>query len=61
MANNWPTLAAEGMSLADTTIRDVADLYSQMGFCKVEILTGDKHLKAYQPEQPALKPRRSRK
>lgn len=61
LATNWPKLAAEGMSLADTTIRDVANLYSQTGFCKVEILTGDKHLKAYQPEQPALKPRRSRK
>ena len=61
LANNWPELAAEGMSLADTTIRDVANLYNQMGFYKVEILTGDKHLKSYQYEQSSIQPRRRRR
>ena len=45
------------MSLGDATIKDVAEYYAESGY-KVEILTGDKGLKAYQPSAPAKVPRR---
>ncbi len=57
LADTWPNLAAQRLSLGDVTIKDVAEYYAQMGW-EVEILTGDQGLKAYQPTTPAEKPRR---
>lgn len=48
LAENWPTLAARGISIGDATIKDVAEYYAQSGY-NVEILTGDSGLKSYQP------------
>jgi hypothetical protein len=62
LANSWPKLAAQKLSIGDATIKDVADLYNRMG-CKVEIFTGDQGLKAYEPvatQAPAV-PRRRQK
>jgi len=59
LASEWPDLATGGLSIGDATIKQVAEYYAQMG-CQVEILTGDDGLKAYQPTQPALQPRRRR-
>ncbi|WOG27953.1 hypothetical protein [Endozoicomonas sp. 8E] len=39
---------------------DVADYYASTNAIAVEILTGDKGLKSYQPHSPAPKPRRRR-
>lgn len=59
LADNWPTLASQKISIGDATIKDVAEFYAKAGFL-VEILTADTGLKAYQPtQQPAL-PRRRR-
>ena len=60
LADSWPDLAAQKLSLGDLMIKDVAEYYAQMGFA-VEILTGDQGLKAYQPAAPAEIPRRKRR
>lgn len=52
LADNWPQLAASGLSIGDATIKDVAEYYARDGYL-VEILTGDAGLKAYQPSQPS--------
>ncbi len=57
LANSWPHEAAQKLSLADATIKNIAEFYSQTGYC-VEILTGDKGLKAYEPTTPLEIPRR---
>jgi len=57
LADNWPSLAAGGTSIGDATIKNVAEYYSSAGYT-VEILTGDKGLKAYETSKPALTPRR---
>jgi hypothetical protein len=57
LAGSWPTLAAGGTSIGDATIKDVAEFYANAGY-KVEILTGDRGLKAYEPISPPLIPRR---
>ena len=57
LAGNWPALAAGGFSIGDATIKDVAEYYASAGYT-VEILTGDKGLKAYQPAKPIPIPRR---
>lgn len=57
LANHWPQLAAAGTSIADATIKQVAEHYASAGM-KVEILTGDQGLKAYQPDHPVSVPRR---
>ncbi|WP_374489503.1 hypothetical protein [Zoogloea sp.] len=59
LADNWPQLAASGLSIGDATIKDVAEYYARAGYL-VEILTGDAGLKAYQPSQPVVAPRRRR-
>jgi hypothetical protein len=59
LADNWPALAARCLSLGDATIKDVAEYYAQMGY-RVEILTGDQGLKAYEPAAPPEIPRRRR-
>lgn len=57
LADTWPVLAAQKLSLGDATIKDVAEYYALMG-TEVEILTGDHGLKAYQPTTPSETPRR---
>lgn len=57
LAKDWPALARQKMSLGDVTIKDVAEYYADSGY-KVEILTGDNGLKAYQPLAPVKVPRR---
>jgi len=57
LADAWPDLAVQKLSLGDATIKDVAEYYAQMNF-QVEILTGDQGLKAYEPVTPAELPRR---
>jgi len=57
LAEEWPKMAAEKLSIGDATIKDVADYYSASG-CNVEILTGDQGLKVHQPITPPLSPRR---
>lgn len=57
MADFWPDLAAQKLSLGDATIKDVAEYYAQPGYA-VEILTGDQGLKAYEPVAPVAVPRR---
>lgn len=59
LADNWPALASGGLSIGDATIKDVAEYYAKAGYF-VEILTGDKGLKAYEPIQPVAPPRRRR-
>jgi len=57
LAQTWPALAAGGLSIGDTTIKEVADYYARSG-AYVQILTGDQGLKAYEPALPVVKPRR---
>jgi len=57
LADAWPDLAAQRLSLGDATIKDVAEYYAQMNF-QVEILTGDQGLKAYEPVAHLETPRR---
>ena len=57
LADNWPNLAAAGISIGDATIKNVAEYYANAGV-SVVILTGDQGLKAYEPAVPALIPRR---
>jgi hypothetical protein len=59
LADTWPNLAAQGVSLADTTIKDVAEYYAQI-VSRVEILTGDLGLKAHEPISAPPVPRRRR-
>jgi len=59
LAEEWPQLAAERLSIGDVTIKHVAEHYASMG-CRVEILTGDQGLKAHEPAQPPPIPRRRR-
>ncbi|MEY3869265.1 MAG: hypothetical protein RLZZ338_3156, partial [Cyanobacteriota bacterium] len=47
----WPSLAAQNISLGDATIKKVAEHYAKMSV-KVEIITGDEGLKAYEPTTP---------
>lgn len=60
LANTWPTLATQKLSLGDATIKDVAEYYAQMGY-RVEILTGDAGLKSYEPAVPVEIPRRKQR
>lgn len=58
LANQWPQLAVQKMSLGDATIKDVAEFYAKIRY-EVEIFTGDDGLRAYQPTTPPpLPPRR---
>lgn len=58
LADEWPEMAVQGISLGDATIKTVADKYVRAGFY-VEILTGDLGLKALEPAPPP--PKRSRR
>jgi hypothetical protein len=57
LAKDWPSLAAQKMSIGDATIKEVADYYAKMG-CSVTLFTGDQQLAAYQPAPPPMVPRR---
>ena len=57
LADTWPELASQRISLGDATIKDVAEYYAKVGYT-VEILTGDNGLRAYQPTQNPILPRR---
>ena len=57
LADSWPELAVQGISLGDATIKDVAEYYAQSNY-SVEILTGDQGLKAHEPISPPEIPRR---
>lgn len=57
LANEWPNLASMKLTIGDATIKKVADFYAKAGYT-VEILTGDDGLKAHQPAQPEMIPRR---
>lgn len=57
IAERWPDLATQRLSLGDATIKDVAEYYAKAG-CEVEILTGDNGLKAYEPAFIPVIPRR---
>lgn len=59
LADTWPKLADSQISIGDATIKDVAEYYSAASYT-VEILTGDKGLKAYEPINVAYVPRRRR-
>lgn len=59
LADEWPKLAAQEMSIGDATIITVAEYYGRMGN-HVEILTGDEGLKSYEPAVPPPIPRRRR-
>lgn len=58
LAQKWPALAAQRISLGDATIKDVAEYYAQN--FEVEIFTADEGLKAYEPVTAPLIPRRKR-
>lgn len=60
LADTWPDLAVQRLSLGDATIKDVAEYYAQTGW-RVEILTGDEGLKAHEPIAPAEIPRRKQR
>lgn len=57
LAKEWPELASQKISLADATIKNVAEFYSKMPY-HVEIWTGDQGLKAYEPIRIESYPRR---
>ncbi len=59
LIKEWPTLAAQKLSLGDATIKSVAEKYAEAGM-SVEIFTGDEGLKAYQPQEKQMIPRRRR-
>lgn len=56
LAKEWPEHCST-IGIGDYTIKDVAELYAKAGN-PVELLTGDKGLKAYEPIKPSVQPRR---
>ncbi|MEO5377310.1 MAG: hypothetical protein H7832_05945 [Magnetococcus sp. DMHC-6] len=52
LADEWPKLAVQRVSIGDATIKDVADYYAKSGIQTVEIITGDEQLRNYQPSKP---------
>lgn len=59
LAETWPGLAAQGLTIGDATIKRVAEHYAVAGY-HVEIITSDQGLKAYEPVKPVAVPRRRR-
>jgi len=57
LAEEWPQLAAANITIADATIKSVAEYYAAASV-QVTILTGDAGLKAFEPAAPPLVPRR---
>ncbi|PWQ97089.1 hypothetical protein [Leucothrix pacifica] len=60
LADSWPSLANQCISIGDATIKDVAEFYAQSRFA-VEILTGDEGLKSYEPVTATETPRRRKR
>lgn len=60
LANEWPDLAVQKLSIGDITIKNVAKYYSDAGY-QVEILTADQGLKSYEPAITNTIPRRRKK
>jgi hypothetical protein len=59
LATQWASeLAMGGTSIGDATIKVLAEYYAEIPGCRVEILTGDSGLKAYEPMPPVKIPRR---
>lgn len=59
LAEEWPELAKQKISIGDATIISVANYYAKTGV-EVEILTGDEGLKPYESITPIPTPRRRR-
>nr|CAA6818782.1 MAG: Unknown protein [uncultured Thiotrichaceae bacterium] len=59
LADTWPELAMANIAIGDATIKALAEYYAKQ--FKVEILTGDQGLKAYEPTAPVEQPRRRRR
>ena len=59
LAKRWQKTVITGQSLGDASIVEVAEYYASLGY-EVEIYTGDKDLKAYQPRAKVQIPRRRR-
>ena len=57
LAADWLKTVIENLSLGDVSIKSVAEYYAKTG-CRVEILTADAGLKAYEPTIPIAIPRR---
>lgn len=57
LAEEWANLVSQKISIGDVAVKMVADFYARSGF-KVEILTGDAGLKAYEPVKPVELPKR---
>ncbi|HRI50513.1 MAG TPA: hypothetical protein PLW65_10060 [Pseudomonadota bacterium] len=58
LARDWPSHAAQKISLADLSIQRIADYFDRAGYA-VAILTGDRGLQALAPSIPAVeRPRR---
>lgn len=60
LADEWPRLAVQKLSIVDTTIKNVAKYYSDAGY-QVEILTADQGLKSYEPAITNTIPRRRKR
>lgn len=60
LANEWPVLASQKLTIEDASIKIVAEFYARAGYI-VEILTGDSGLKAYQPAITTPVPRRRKR
>ena len=60
LANEWPELAVQKLTIGDASIKNVAEFYARAGNI-VEILTGDDGLKAYQPVIDIPVPRRRKR
>ncbi|MEM0993598.1 MAG: hypothetical protein AAGI49_11240 [Bacteroidota bacterium] len=58
LAENFPDLAIQSLSLGDAMIKDIAEYYAGFGRYAIEIFTGDQGLKAYEPMKPLKIPRR---
>lgn len=57
LAERWKKSVVSGQALGDASIVDVVQYYAKAGF-EVEIFTDDAGLKAYQPTNRVLVPRR---
>ncbi|MGK7920633.1 MAG: hypothetical protein AB4080_11575 [Trichodesmium sp.] len=55
LADEFPNFASQGFALGDATIKSVAEYYNKSEY-QVEIFTGDKGLKSYEPSQPKQPP-----
>lgn len=60
LADEWPRLAVQKLSIGDTIIKNVAKYYSDAGY-QVEILTADQGLKSYEPATTNTIPRRRKR